>query len=148
MQIILLQDVPNLGKKGEIKSASDGYARNFLFPQKLAIVASNQAVAKPEAAQAREQNQKSAQKEKTEKSLQSLNQKKITLKARASAKGTLFKAVKESDIIKGIESQLKIDPKGLTLTIKEPLKTLGEKKIEFKTNNQTVNLIIDIVKNE
>ena len=148
MQIILLQDVPNLGKKGEIKSASDGYARNFLFPQKLAIVASNQAVAKLEAAQAREQNQKSAQKEKTEKSLQSLNQKKITLKARASAKGTLFKAVKESDIIKGIESQLKIDPEGLTLTVKEPLKTLGEKKIEFKTNNQTVNLIIDIVKNE
>ena len=148
MQIILLQDVPNLGKKGEIKSASDGYARNFLFPQKLAIVASNQAVAKLEAAQAREQNQKSAQKEKTEKSLQSLNQKKITLKAKASAKGTLFKAIKESDIIKAIQSQLKIDPEGLTLTVKEPLKTLGEKKIEFKTNNQTVNLIIDIVKNE
>lgn len=148
MQLILLKDVPDLGKKGEIKNASDGYARNFLLPQKLAIVASKQEIAKWQATRENEQKQKSVQNEKTGKTLQSLNNKKIILKAKASAKGTLFKAVKESDIIKGIESQLKIDPTDLQLIIGEPLKTLGRHPVKIKADNQTADLIIEIIKKD
>ena len=47
MKVVLTQDVKGLGKKGELVSTSDGYARNFLFPRKLAVEANSQALPKP-----------------------------------------------------------------------------------------------------
>ena len=93
MKVILLQDVKGHGKKGELCNVSDGYARNFLFPKKLALQADNAALNelknREQAAAHHKQEEINAAKETAEK----LNGKTVTIKAKAGSNGKLFGSV-------------------------------------------------------
>lgn len=121
MKVILLKDVKDQGKKDDIINVSDGYARNFLFPRKLAAEATaaniNEAKSKQQALVARAAKEKQAAKEAAEK----LDGKKITLAVKTGENGKLFGAISAKDVADGIAAQLgeQIDKKKLVVdTIK------------------------------
>jgi len=124
VKVVLLKDVDKLGKEGEIKDVADGYARNFLIPQELAKLATDQAVKEAEAM--KEKKAKSAQMEleETQKIAEQLEGRELFIKVKEKD-GTLFGSVNEKTIAKTLSDDgLKIDPASVKL--EEPIKEIGD----------------------
>ena len=131
MKVIFLKDVLSKGKKGEIKDVADGYARNFLFSQGLALPAT-QAAIKAAEVQAEERAQRQArQREELSEVVQSLEGKELHFRARADTKGHLHGAITSADIAAGLSRlvNLEIDKKKVELV--EPLHHLGSYEVEI-----------------
>ena len=98
MKVILLQDVKKMGKKGDVIEASDGYARNYLFPRKLAEEATANALHVVNAKKENERRKKLAELEAAQKLAAELKGKEVTVKAKAGESGRLFGAITNKDI--------------------------------------------------
>lgn len=131
MKVILLQDVKGHGKKGELCNVSDGYARNFLFPKKLALQADNAALNelknREQAAAHHKQEEINAAKETAEK----LNGKTVTIKAKAGSNGKLFGSVTSKEIASEIASSLGIEIDRKKMSVAD-IKNFGEYTAEIK----------------
>lgn len=132
MKVVLLKDVPKIGKKGEIKNVSDGYARNYLIPKKLALVATPEVLKKIE-----KEKQLKAEKEKQLKEenlnlLKQLQKQLYKVAVKAGSSGKLFGALTSADIAKIIseKSGYEIDKKWVIL--EKPIKELGLYDITLK----------------
>ena len=131
MKVVLLQDVKGHGKKGELCNVSDGYARNFLFPKKLAVEADNAALNelrnREEAAAHHKQEEIDAANALAAK----LDGKTVTIKAKAGAGGKLFGSVTSKEIAKEIAHTLglQIDRKKMSVA---DIKNFGEYTAEIK----------------
>ena len=132
MKVILTQDVKKIGKKGEIINASDGYAKNFLFPQKLAVPADAQNLNELKAKQASEKHKKELETEEAKKIAEQIKQIKITIKAKIGENQKLFGSITSKEIAEQIENQIKIKIDKKKITLKDPIKTIGEYPIEIK----------------
>ena len=132
MKGILTQDVKKIGKKGEIINASDGYAKNFLFPQKLAVPADAQNLNELKAKQASEKHKKELETEEAKKIAEQIKQIKITIKAKIGENQKLFGSITSKEIAEQIENQIKIKIDKKKITLKDPIKTIGEYPIEIK----------------
>ena len=129
MKIFFMKDVSAKGKKGEIREVADGYARNFLFPQGLAVPATPAAI-KAAKIQSEERAQREArQQEEIGKLMERLEGRELYFKARAGAKGRLHGAVTSADIAAELSrlSDCQIDKKKVELG--EPLHHLGSYEI-------------------
>ena len=132
MKVIFLQDVPNVARAGEIKEVTSGYGRNFLIPQKLAVLASSPAislVAAQRKINARHQQQ--AEVELSELASQ-LEGREVFLKARAGAKDRLYGSITNADIATELESTtgFVIDKKKIELA--KPINQLGSYEVTIK----------------
>ena len=131
MKVVLLQDVKGHGKKGKLCNVSDGYARNFLFPKKLAVEADNAALNelrnREEAAAHHKQEEIDAANALAAK----LDGKTVTIKAKAGAGGKLFGSVTSKEIAKEIADSLglQIDRKKMSVA---DIKNFGEYTAEIK----------------
>lgn len=131
MKVILKADVKGLGKKGELVNASDGYARNYLFPRKLAAEANSQAMSelksKAEAEKYRIATETAAAKEYAAK----INGKTIKLTAKAGQGGKLFGSVTSKDVAEKLKSEfgLTVDKRKISM---EDIKTFGTFQAEIK----------------
>lgn len=99
MKVIFLKDIPKQGKKDEIKEIGDGYARNFLIPQKLAIPATPEAVQKLKDKMMVTETKNVFQKAKNETILKEVDGREISIKANTNNKGILFKAITLKDVL-------------------------------------------------
>ena len=131
MKVILLQDVKNVGKKGDVIEASDGYARNFLFPRKLAQEASDSNMHILNNKKENERKHKLAELEAAQKLAGELKGKEITIKAKAGESGKLFGAITSKDVAELIKQQykLEIDKKKIVM---DTIKLAGGYEIEVK----------------
>ncbi|MGL5353684.1 MAG: 50S ribosomal protein L9 [Clostridium sp.] len=131
MKVILLQDVKNMGKKGEVIEASDGYARNFLFPKKLAEQANGNNLHVLNAKKENERKKKLAEIEAAQKLAGELKGKEITIKAKAGDHGKLFGAITNKDVASLVNTQFKltIDKKKIVM---DTIKVAGSYDIEIK----------------
>ena len=132
MEVILLEDVKSLGKKGETVKVSDGYALNYLFPKNLAVEATDSAVkklnSKIQADKYKEdQNIKSGQE-----LAKDLETKKIIIYTKAGDNGKLFGAITSKEISDEINSQLGINIDKKKILLDEPIKSLGLNIIKIK----------------
>ncbi len=109
MKVILLQDVKKIGKKGDVIEASDGYARNFLFPKKLAQEASDSNMHILNNKKENERKQKLAELEAAQKLAAELKGKEIKINAKAGENGRLFGAITSKDVAQLIKEQYKIE---------------------------------------
>lgn len=109
MKVILQQDVKNLGKKGDLVNASDGYARNFLFPKGLAIEANSSAMNDFNNKEASKKFHKAEEIKAAKADAEKLDGKTFKLKAKAGANGKLFGSVTSKDVSKQIKEELGID---------------------------------------
>lgn len=109
MKVILQQDVKNLGKKGDLVNASDGYARNFLFPKGLAIEANSSAMNDFNNKEASKKFHKAEEIKAAQVDAAKLDGKTFKLTAKAGANGKLFGSVTSKDVSKQIKDELGID---------------------------------------
>lgn len=131
MKVILLQDVKKMGKKGDVIEASDGYARNYLFPRKLAEEATANALHIVNAKKENERKKKLAELEEAQKLAAELKGKEVTIDAKAGDNGRLFGAITNKDVAEVVNSQfnLKIDKKKIVVNT---IKVAGEYEVEVK----------------
>jgi large subunit ribosomal protein L9 len=146
MKIILLQDVKTLGKKGDVKDVSEGYARNFLISKKLAQIATEGAVKNVEAKKAQKNAFEKANLEKLRELAEKLKDRRIVLESREK-KGKLFGSILAKDIALELKKEnLEISEKSIIL--KETIKKIGEYKIEIRLEKDIKSQIILEVRGE
>ena len=130
MKVILKEDVHNLGQQGDIVEVKPGYARNFLMPQKLAILFTQKQMRSIEEAKKLEDRKLEMQKDKllaTIKDIENLN---LNVKMKSEEGDKLFGSVTKLDLVKLLEeNNIEIDKKYIGLN--SPIKTLGEHKIDI-----------------
>ena len=131
MKVILLQDVKKLGKKGDVVSTSDGYARNFLFPRNLAQEATDSNLHVLNAKKDVERRKKTAEIEAAKKLADDLRDKVVKIDAKAGDSGKLFGAITSKDIADKINDQfnVKVDKKKIVM---DTIKIAGTYNIEVK----------------
>ena len=130
MKVILQQDVKGQGKKGQMVEVSEGYARNFLLPRKLAIVATTDAIntmnLKERARKAEEARQKA------EATAEKLKECQVKLTAKAGNGGRLFGAVTTKEISEGLKAQYGVDIPKQKLALDDPIKSFGSYQVKAK----------------
>jgi large subunit ribosomal protein L9 len=129
MKVILLQDVPSLGQKDDIKEVKTGYWRNFLLPKELAVFATPKLIEqaekrKEETAKIREEEEKKIAKE-----LKKLKDKPLEIKAKADEKGNLFAGISAEDISRALKEEMKLEISPNAIKIEKPIKKIGEHEI-------------------
>lgn len=131
MKVILLQDVKGLGKKGELVNTSDGYARNFLIPRKIASEADSQAMSELNNREAAEKHRIKTETAQAKENAKLLEGKTIKLTAKAGSNGKLFGSVTSKDVAAAISSafNIEIDKKKV---IVEDIKSFGTYPVEVK----------------
>lgn len=132
MQVIFLEDVPNVGKAGQIKEVADGYGRNYLIPHKLAAPARPQDIKNVEA-QIKTRARQAAKTEAEMKALAGiLNGKEITLKARSGVQERLYGSITAADIAAGLDKTLNITIDKRKIELIEPIHQLGSYEVAIK----------------
>ncbi len=141
MKVILQQDVKGQGKKGQLVEVSEGYARNFLLPRKLAIAATTDAIntmnLKEKARKAEEQRQKAE----AEATVEKLKECPVKLTAKAGNGGRLFGAVTTKEIAEGLKAQYGIDIPKQKLVLEDPIKAFGSYQIKAKLGFEVVGTV-------
>lgn len=132
MKIVLLQDVKGTGKKGELINVSDGYARNFLFPRKLAKEADAQALNELKNAEQSKQHKIAVETAEAQATAQRLNGETLTMTAKAGQNGKLFGSVTSKEIAVELKRKysLSIDKRKVVLDM--DIKSFGTYNCEVK----------------
>jgi len=125
MKVILLQDVPKVGKKDQLLEAKEGYARNYLFPKKLAVEATPANIKELQRQEKIRADKAAAQKEEAVAIGKQLKDITVTIQTKCGAGGKLFGAVTNKEIAEQLEKStgIKIDKRKIVL--EENIKTLG-----------------------
>ncbi len=132
MKVVLLQDVKALGKKGELVNTSDGYARNFLFPKKLAKEANSQAMNELKNAEESKAFKIKTDTENAQKTAELLKDKTIKIQAKAGQGGKLFGKVTAKEVSEHLKNQFGVDVDKRKIVIDGDIKAFGVYKAEVK----------------
>ena len=145
MKVIFLQDVKGSGKKGEIKNVADGYARNMLFPKKLAIEATSSNINELEGHNASVAHKIEMEKQAANETAAKLKDQKVVIKAKAGNGSKLFGSVTAGNIAEALDKQfgVKIDKKKINL--KSDIKNFGSYEAVVKLyTGITANINIEV----
>lgn len=132
MKVILLQDIKSLGKKGELVNVSDGYARNFLFPKRLAKEANAQAMNEYKNAEDSKNYKIATQKAQAEHCKKQLEGQTLVMRAKAGSNGKLFGSITAKDISNEIKQRFNINADKRKIVLASDIKTFGSYKAEIK----------------
>ncbi len=132
MKVILLADVKGTGKKGELAQVSDGYARNFLFPRKLAKEANAQAMNELKNQEAAAKHKIEMEKAAAQKTAQTLDGKTVKLYAKAGQGGKLFGSVSAKEIAEELKKSYQVDVDKRKLTLPADIKAFGTYECEIR----------------
>lgn len=136
MEIILLQDVKALGKKGEVVKVSDGYARNFILPKKLGVEATKQNMYDLNNQKAAEEKRQKEILEEARKQAKELENLTIKVKIKVGEGGKTFGSVSTKEIAAAIKEQHKLDIDKKKLVLNDPIKQVGIYTIPVKMHAQ------------
>ena len=134
MKVILTQDVKSLGKKGELVNASDGYARNFLFPRKLAVEANAQAMNELKNREAAEKFRLETELKNAKETAAKIDGKTVKLTAKAGQGGRLFGSVTAKEVAEQIKAQFGVDIDRRKISMSD-IKSFGTFNAEVKVYN-------------
>lgn len=132
MKVILKDNIKGVGKKNEVINASDGYARNFLFPKNLAVEATPENMQKLNSQNQAKQYRKDQEKEQAQEIAKKLETLTVEIKVQAGENGKIFGSVSSKEVAESLEKQYKISIDKKKIEIKEPIKVLGTRTIEAR----------------
>lgn len=142
MKVILQKDVKDLGKVGELVNVTQGFARNLLFPRKLAVEATEKRIKEWDHLQKVAEIKKKKARSEKEKILDKVSGLTLTMKVQASDEGALFGSVTAQDVSKELEKQgHPIDKKDIEMT---PIKTLGEFQALIKMGELQAEVTVSV----
>lgn len=132
MQVILLQDVKALGKKGDIVKVSDGYARNMILPKKLGVEANGKNLNDLKLQNQHAEKVAQEQLESAQALAKSLEDKVVEVKIKSGEGGRTFGSVSTKEIAAAIKEQLKMDIDKKKMVLADPIKALGTYEVSVK----------------
>lgn len=146
MKLILLQDVKSVGKKGDLINASEGYAKNFLLPKKLAVEATKSNLNDYELKQKADAKRKQEELEKAQEIAKALEDKVVTIRVKTGGNGKLFGSVTNKEVAEEIIAQTKLDIDKKKVSIGDPIKMVGERTATVKLHPKvTAEVTIKII---
>ncbi len=146
MKVILKTDIKGVGKKDQVINASDGYARNFLFPKNLAVEANAENMSKLKAKQESNAYKKSQEKEEAQKIAERLSKILVKIKVKSGANGKIFGGVSSKEIAENLEKQYQIKVDKKKIELKDTIKNLGTFMIDIRLFEGVVGKVkIDVI---
>ena len=145
MKVILTQDVPGTGKKWDVKEIKGGYARNYLLPANLAVLATRKAIKDAELKKTQEIQKKEIQEDLLEKSLDSLKDFILVIERKTNEKGRLYDAVDVKEIAELLAEKLKSEILPECVKIEKPIKETGKYEIAVAKGDRKVPFQIEII---
>ena len=145
MKVILLQDVKGQGKKGQLIEASDGYARNFLLPRKLAVAATAENLNTMKQQEKAKKAQEAAEKAEAQAVAEKLKAIVVKVTAKAGSGGRLFGAVTSKEISDALKEQFGLDIAKTKIVQDEPIKSFGTYQLKCKLGYEitgTLNVVV------
>ncbi len=134
MKVVLRQDVENLGEKGSVKNVADGYARNYLIPKRLAVIATPGELKVVATNDAVKQRRVQRQEEELQGLADRISGQKIEFEARAGTNGRLFGSITNGDIAEKLSAAVGTEIDRRKIVIEEPIRTIGDHPV-------TINLV-------
>ncbi|HRU40522.1 MAG TPA: 50S ribosomal protein L9 [Candidatus Diapherotrites archaeon] len=141
MKVVLLQDVKDLGKKEQLVNVSDGYARNYLFPRKLAAEATSGKLKELEEKKNAEMIKKDKEKQAAKELADKLGKLEVNFKVKAGENGKLFGSITSKDVADALKSQHKTEIDKKKIVLHDAIKALGTYKVEIKVYPEISALI-------
>ena len=149
MKVLLREDVKGQGRKGEIINVSDGYARNFLFPRKLAVIADANAVNEVKNKKEAEIHKIEADKQKAKELGEKISQITLKISSTSTNDGKLYGSVTAATISEALKSQANIDIDKRKINLEEHIKSFGTYVVEVKVYPElTANLTVVVTDNK
>ncbi|MCL2399737.1 MAG: 50S ribosomal protein L9 [Defluviitaleaceae bacterium] len=146
MQVILLQDVKGTGKKGQLANVSDGHAKNFLIPRKLAAEATANAIKDWEKQQKNAEQKRQGEVSSAQALAQQIEKATVKLAMKTGENGKMFGSVGSKEIAEALSLQFDIDVDRKKIVLNEPIKSIGVKKVSVKLYADVVaQLSVEIV---
>lgn len=140
LKVVLKSDVAGIGRTGDLKTVKDGFARNYLFPQGLAVTATEQAIRQIEQDQKKRQNKMDQEKKKAEELSSRLNNLSLTLTVEVNEEEKLYGSLTIQDIQKALGAEgIEVDKKAILLAA--PIKDLGIYDIDIKLHPEVESKI-------
>ncbi|HET7577828.1 MAG TPA: 50S ribosomal protein L9 [Bacillales bacterium] len=140
MKVIFLKDVKGKGKQGEVKNVSDGYARNYLFPKKLAEEATSGNLNALKVQQKKERQKAENEFEAAEALKEKIEKLTVEIKAKSGEGGRLFGSVTSKQIAEQLKKQkVKVDKRKIELD--EPIRSLGYTKVPVKVHHDVTAVV-------
>jgi len=138
MEVILLEDVKTLGKKGQIVKVNDGYARNFILPKKLGIEATNENRNNLKLQKANAEKVAKQQLDDAKQMAEKLKELSVEVKIRAREGGRTFGSVSTKEISTAAKAQLGLDLDKKKIQLDEPIRTMGTHIVNIKLHKDVV----------
>lgn len=132
MKIVLRGDVDNVGRKGDLVEVADGYARNYLVPRGLAIVATKGTVKQAQAMQRAREVREAREREDAENVAGRLRDQTVRIQARVGEAGKLFGSVTSADVADAVAEQLQVELDRKKLDLSEPIREVGMHDVSLK----------------
>ena len=146
MKVILKADVKGHGKKGDLVNASDGYAKNFLIPKGLAVLADKSSINEMENKKSSDQYHKNQEEMRARELANSLNGAKVKFQLKAGENGKLFGSITAKDVAEQIKEQLHLSIDKKKIVLPDGIKTLGSTKVTIKVYvNISAEIIVDVL---
>ena len=145
MKVILQQDVKGQGKKGQMVEVSDGYARNFLLPRKLAVEANADNMNTMKLQEKAKKAKEAAEKAEAEAIAEKLKECVVKIQAKAGTGGRLFGAVTSKEVSDALKKQFDIDVNKSKIVQDEPIKTFGTFQLKCKLGYEVTGTIYVVV---
>ena len=146
MDIVLLEDVKTLGKKGQIVKVNDGYARNYILPKKLGVEATAKNLNDLKLQKANAERIAAQQLAEAKELAETISKLSVTISMKAGEGGRAFGSVSGKEISKAITEQLKMDIDKKKFQLSEPIKTFGTHEVPIKLHLDVVaKLMVKVV---
>lgn len=146
MEVVLLEDVKALGKKGQIVKVNDGYARNFILPKKLGVEATAKNLNDLKLKKANEEKVAAEQLAAAKRLAAEIEEKSVTVSIKAGEGGRTFGSVSAKEIAKAASDQLKLEIDKKKMVLAEPIKSLGTFEVPVKLHREvTAKLRVKVV---
>ncbi len=148
MEVLFLKNVPGVGSAGQVKKVADGYARNFLFPQKLAVAATSGAVKQAEAIKDASVRREAKTLSEAQALADQINQVTLTFRAKAGEGDRLFGSITSGDIAEKLAGERHINVDKRKIELDNPIKELGTRQVAIKVHSDVTAHVSVVVERE
>ena len=148
MQVLLMQNVPGIGNAGEVKKVTDGYARNYLLPRKLAVVATEGAVKQADAIKQAVVRREAKTRGEAEELAKLIEKVTLTFRAKAGEGDRLFGSITSGDIVDALAREKGITVDKRKVDLDSPLKELGNHQVAIKLHPEVSAKVMVVVEKE
>lgn len=148
MKIVLIKDVPKVGRKYDVKEVADGYARNFIIKNKLGAMATPKLIAWAEHEKTKISGEKKLREELLVKNLEDLKGVTVTLRGKANDLGHLFSGIHKEEIVAAVQDATRLQIDAEHMVMDKPIKELGEHEIKIIVRDKKTAFNVNVERAE